>query len=437
MVVTRDEPGRAIELHEETISFWKNGGGRILGLIPFAMFPVLALGTVFREPGAVTHPGAWIPVTVLTVWLVIVATIGAFMLNQSRRLSLLSVDRGTGEWVFEEWAPIGLFARRTVVPLGSVERVEVWTVRTFGASEGAPLPIRMKLFVADGRGLNLDHPMVVHGLDKTEEALDLALRFAHAAGLGYHRVAWNDHLELRLVLSRAAEAGSTPVPPLSGPSEYERDQVGIPALHLEREAPPFDPASFASEHRVERWEPGKEVLLVRPASPGQAMQDSLGCGVLFGFASISVWAVSLACEIPAFMPATAMVAGLFLCVLAILHHRRVSMRGQVRVDWGSRSMSIERFGSLLRIPFDLLERIDVVGLRNEHLTTEGQAPYAEYRLQVFARLTRPLREASRTELIVETKPFRDQPEPPYRSGLPFGLELARALGVPCEYRDFK
>ena len=113
------------------------------------------------------------------------------------------------------------------------------------------------------------------------------------------------------------------------------------------------------------------------------------------------------------------------------------MRGQVRVDWGTRRIAIQRFGSLLEIPFDLVERIEVAALRNEHLTTEGQAPYAVYRLQVFARLTRSLREAMRLELIVETEESRDDPDPPYRSGLPFGIELARSLGVPCEYRDYK
>jgi len=437
VVITRDEPGRSIELHEESISFWKHGGGGLLVFIPFYMVPVLGLVAAFREPGASNHPGAWVPIAILTLWLAIVAVVTVFWAKALRRLALLSADRGTGEWVVEDWAPIAFLARRTVLTLEGVEWMQVRTERAFGALDGAALPLQVRLGLRRGGSLDFPHHLSVHGLDKREEALDLAFRFAHVAGLGHHRIVRNDHLEFSVVLSRAAEEGTLPVPPLSGPAEYERDQVGTPAVRLDREVPRFDPASFASEYRVERWEPGRVVWLTRAATPGRALQDAVASGTVFLFGTILVWAVSLAWDIPAFVPSVATAAGLGLYGLAVLHFRRRSMRGQVRIDWGTRQIAIERFGSGIVIPFDLVARIEVTALRNEHLTTEGQTPYATYRLQVFARLTRSLREAMHSELIVETKESRDDPEQPYRSGLPFGMELARALGVPCEYRDYK
>lgn len=437
MVVSRDEPGRAIELHEETISFWKNGGGRLLGVIPMVAVPVIGVVMVLRSPVPGTNPGALVPLSILAAWLVLVTAATLYMLSRSRRLVLFSVNKALGEWVVDESSPLAFLARRVVLPLGSVERMELWTVRTFGATRDAALPLRWRLALGGGRYLDLGQHVQVHGLDKREEVLDLAIRFAHAAGLGHHRVVRNDHLELRLTLSRAAEEGSSPVPPLSRPAEYERDRIGIPADRLERDVPPFDPSRFASEHRIERWEPGKELLLVRPSTPGQALQNALGCGVMFAFATLLAWAVSIAWDIPAFMPSAATGAGLILYGIAVVHHRRKSMRGQVRLDWRAQTMSIERFGSVLDVPFDIVERIMVVGVRTEHGGGDGESPYTMFRLQVFARLSRSLREAMRLELIVETKESRDDPDPPYRSGLPFGIELARSLGVPCEYRDYK
>ncbi len=437
MEVSRDEPGRAIELHQESISFWKNGGSGLLMLVPFFMLPIVVVSLVFREPGSSTHPNAWVPIAILALWLAVVALFALYAVTRSRRLALLSANRATGEWVMEDWAPIAFFARRRVLPISAVEWMEVRTLRVFGALEGAALPLQVRLGLRGGGTFELPQRIEVHGLDKRDEVLDLAFRFAHVAGWAHHRVVRNDHLEFHVDVSRAAREGSTPVPPLSGPAEYERDQVGIPAGRLEHDVPPFDPASFASEYRVVRWDPGRDVWLSREATPGQAVRNALGCGGLFLFGTAVVWVASMAWDLPAFLPAVTTTGGLALYGLTVLHYRRRALSGQVRVDWWNRRISIERFGERVEVPFDIVERIEVVALRNEHLSTEGQTPYATYRVQIFARLTRALREAMRTEMIVETKETRDDPETPYRSGLPFGIELARAIGVPCEYRDFK
>ena len=356
MVVTRDEPGRSIELHEEKISFWKNGGAGLFMFVLFSTVPVLVVANFFREPGASGHPNAWVPIAVLTLWLAVLTAFTVFLLRGSRRLAILSADRATGEWVVEEWAALTFFARRRVLPIASVVWMEVRTARVFGAAKGAVLPLQVRLGLREGGALVLPRDLQVHGLDKREEALDLAFRFANVAGLDQHRIVRDDHLEFHVEVSRTAEEGSTPVPPVSGPSEYERDQVGVPAGLPNREVRPFEPARFFSEYRVQRWDPGRDVLLTRPATPGQTLQLAAGCGVMLVFGTIGAWVASLALLLPAFLPLIFTAAGLGAYGLALLHHRRRSMRGQVRVDWGARRIAIERFGSILEIPFDQVER---------------------------------------------------------------------------------
>jgi hypothetical protein len=320
------------------------------------------------------------------------------------------------------------------IPLADLRGMNVRAARPVSSSSGARdtgLAIQLSLLFRDEtartpRNLSFG----VEGLDQREEAGDLALRIAGAAGLGYQRVVRSDPREIELEFGTLGAAGFTPLAAPVAKADYARDVVApaAEALAAREETPSFDPATLQSEFKVVAWQPGQEVRFRRPlglvaigCAPGMLL---LGLGPLLFYTMGRAATNTLQDRLIG-----AGVGGLFGLIFGGLAALVVytSLPRTVAFDWMERRLRIKGLFRQREYDFAELRSIELKATRYHHSSSKGSSSYTNYGCDLIAHAGDPAQPKA-IELLSTTS-FREDPDTPYRMALPLATDLAKALGV--------
>ncbi len=425
MKVIRDVPGHELDLQEPPRSLSQLGCG-ILFLLLFWIVPLIPLvlmltgGQVKNSSGIST----WAFMAIFsTVWYGIVGLLTLAFFYGSRVVTRFTVDRNGGHLAIHEVGPFGLLARARSFPLAGIARITVGTSRR---RPGPLLPLQLSVRGRSGPEESIKFD--VEGLDRREELLDFALRIAAAAGICGYMVTRSDPREFEIAIGPDQ---TTPVPPIERPANYLQDIVSAKVEMPKEVVPEFDPALFKSDFRVEVWEPGSEVRLFKPFQGAV-----LGCcsAFMLPFAAGGGYAAWQSLQTSGPGEWVGVVFGLawMIFVLAALVGLGLGCLPQLSVvEWTTRRITIVRTRSTREIAFADLTGIETRGVRTYHSGGKNSSSYHTYKIQTWAHA----RDGS--EMLAETKDEREDPSTPYRGALPLGVDLAKALGVPHRYTDYK
>ena len=430
MEISRDEPGRTLELSQSSDPMSWRAALLMLGLIPLWIFPVLMLSAALSHAQAPGGP-AWCLIAFAVTWYAFVGLVTFGVIWASRRTVRLYISRASDEWVSEESAIVPFYARRTSIPLHEIERIEVRTSPRHGLQEGSSIWLLIQVDRAAHESFDLRGPIFVTGVDRRAEFLEFALRLADVVGLQGYRVASDRPTEYRIELFRTRGKGMEGVPTQVAEADYELDtRRGDP---LPADLPAFDPHSLPGPYHVDRWEPGKVIAVHRPRAREGRRTPLLGCGCLVGIGLVLTLAVAYD------MGAGRVVLGV-LCLpwaavyaFSAWHISQGAPPVHVVIDWEGRVVRLVRDGRKSEVPFAEIERIDVKVGRHSCAKERGEDHYTSRRVEVVLLRVNQVPPPPIEEVLIEVRgPLRD-PERPRRPAAAFGVELARALGVPVRY----
>lgn len=288
--------------------------------------------------------------------------------------------------------------------------------------------IRLRMFYGSGR-MTRSYTFAVAGVSALPEAEDLARRMASAVAFGHELRARSDPRELTLDFAAAPGPGYTVVPEIRAAADYARARPAPPAPATAQERlPPFDPATFQSDPRLEVWQPGRLVRLRRPF--GFA---AIGClpGVLLVLAGPAAFVVTGLFEgnTTSDRVFIACFAGLFGLVLGGISAAAVysGLPRTIVFDWGERRLRIQ--GLFGRSEHDFSE-IRAIGMTSQRLSQRSRVDLgaATYYCQVTALVGEP-GAPPRPVILVSTSPPSATWQAPYHACLPLVSELSHSLGV--------
>jgi hypothetical protein len=365
----------------------------------------------------------------------------------------LRADRDAGELEFVERSLFTGRDRRETMPLLTLAGLGVENATRLDAQQAKPAPlpflasfvppnVRITMRIDDGsrkekrRVLELS----VDGVDRREEVADLAYRLGAAAGLAYARVVRSDERDIELSLSASMDPGHEKLPVPENRANYGADVYSKAAVAAAAEdrVPPFDPAQFPSEHRVEKWIPGREVALRKPMGAG-----AIGClpflvaGVLAGpyvlYLTLSRPSSTLGDRIGA--PLVVSLFGLFVATLAFVVVWSALPR-RATIDWDARTLTVGGLFKREQLALSDVHALEARCVRTYHSGGKNSSSYYTYRCDVMVHRRGALPEDAKPLLLVATREFRHDADTPYRRTLPLVAELAEALGVPRRVTDY-
>lgn len=423
MQVVRDEPGRLLHLEETGSRFARRRGKFLLVLSLLWTAPLLPLLGGAR--GALEHP--WMAGYAFGFFYVVIALVTVSVL-QTRETVAIVVDRAAGKWTLTQRA-FGPFREETrEIPSDQIERASVRTApwverlaRDALAIEIALEPIRLRVALA------------LDGLDRHEEVLDLAMRFGLAGGLAHYRLGAHTLQEFEAHLLRGPSDASLPIPPIAVPSDYDEDETAAEDEVPRSPAPPFDPTWWGGAWRIPVWAPDREAVFRKKGAYGP-----MGCVYLlllpFVLAGVlPVWSAVAEPNAPHRWVAI-LISIVWWTPLALLLRSAIlfCIGSEIHVDWAARRVRVQSGATRLDLPLDDLRRIEVVGLHELRSVTRSGPTHNFYSCRVVAR-----RHEEGTLLFAQTEESRDAPEPPYDQAMALGAALAKALGVPLKYKDYR
>lgn len=448
MKIVHDVPGRRLRLEGAEAGFPPQLGCLLVFLLPFCGSPLGIFGAMFS--GATADRWVLLFGLVFSAFWYGALALGAYsVLRATRAPRLLQLDRGAGEAVVAERGAFGLFASEEVIPLRRLAGARVALVsRTtrgaaqaafFGGGGGQPLRLSLSIRRGDADDAIREREVVidVEHLDKREEVADFAFRLAGAAGLGHHRIVRNDPRAFEAEFSASPAPGLQPVPRTERAADYARDAVA-PAAHAavrEERVPPFEPARFQSDHRVSAWSPGQEVRFEKPL--GFAAFGCLPFVLAAGAGPLLFIGLGGRGDVdPVARLMFSGFIGLFGVVIAGVAAAAVvsSLPRRVVLDWTSRAITIAGLTSRKEIPFADLTTLELRGHRVYH--SSKNSSYHSYHCELRAHYSDPATGQTKTEMLVETNRFREDPDTPYRQALPLVTDLAGALHVERRITDY-
>jgi len=351
-----------------------------------------------------------------------------------RVVRALTLDRLAGAAVLKESSLWGLLPRQRSLPLSEIRGIRLESYPRGRWREGVRPVLQLTLTEAAGPGWQVT--IWIDDMDLREELLDLAFRIAAIAGLAGYRVIRNDPVGFGVDLAREAAAGMDPVPAVKRTAGYARDRVEGEIEVPEVEIPPFDPDEFDSAYVVERWEPGREVVLRRPFG-----WQALGCVVLLLSMFGGITAMFLLGAVQAVGPERYIFAfiglvGAVAVIGGLTSALRKSMPRRATVDWGARVIRVRGLLGGTEMPFDGVREIEVRGDKHVRPSGRGSTGGVFYCCQIVVHGT-PRGETGVRELVLtETLTTKGDPTSPVRGARPLGVELADSLGVPHRYTDY-
>jgi hypothetical protein len=444
--IEKDEPGRRLVLATDFPAVPRGLLPGIAGIILLTVvgltFGAAGLEWIQTGPSAAVFARLAFGVLYTGVTVIGFHQIG----RRARTVTRFAADRSAGSIEIHEFNPLRLAAGPEVIRMADLRGLRLRAASPFEGSTAVPrngtpvgereiareMTITLQLLLR-GQTRNPVREVVlrVEGLDRKEEASDLALRLASVLGLGHQRVLSSDPRAIALEFSQASDGPSALAEPLTRP-DYASDQVSeqADALAAPEVIEAFDPASFQSDYRIETWAPGREIrfqkqsgLLAHGARIGLALLlivptlvialKSLAPGLVSSGNVATLGFAALVLLFP-FAPIV-----LFLGVGEVLQARAVV------IDWAERQ--IQRHFLFVRSSRDFaelraieLQRIEVRGRRSTW-----------YYCRLRAQLATPAADSKATPSVelVSTSSSPD-PDTSYRMALPMATELAKALGLP-------
>lgn len=271
-----------------------------------------------------------------------------------------------------------------------------------------------------------EEPLIAHfALPEQVEERDVvaaAYQLADAARLPHAGVfrARLAGLEVRLARHPSPRLGPSP------PAGADLAAAASAALS-EPEPPPFDPASFQSDYRVAEWSPGQRAVFQRPMSKAAPFVAPFILLVLIGplafFAGLET--------VPALV-ATLLglaIGGGGLGILVSLLPR------QVEADWPARTLSIRSWLRSKTLSFDNMEALELVGHNASTGGGEGGSGRISYWCSLNVLERAAVGGAPVSHELFETN-HEEEPDAPYRVGVPLLEELGAALGVERRVADY-
>jgi hypothetical protein len=440
--VEADEPGRRLVLAGSFPSIPKNAI-LIVGAIVVLLFGVPAIGSLLTLIRSGFSIGALIDLAVSAFFPVTVMVVLLTLARGVRIVSRLSFDRAGDRIEIKEFRLIGAGRDETeTIPFADLRGMLVSAASRPGRGTGSqPVPglgVNVKLLFREETGQQPRQlALAVDGLDKIEEASDLALRLASVARFEYQRVLRSDPRGLEVEFGTLGAQGFFPMPEsvAVGKADYAHDQVSQPAqaIAAHESTPPFDPARFKSEFRPLAWLPGQEVRFKRSLG-----LPAIGCapGMLLLLAGPLVFVSmgpghSLGDRI---MPS--LVVGVFGLIFGGLAAAAVytSLPRTVTFDWMARKLTIR--GAFRQSDYDFadIRTLELKGVKFHHSPKSGGS-YWTYASALVANLGALGVETHAIELL-QTDSFREDPDAPYRMALPLVTDLAAALGVKRVITDY-
>jgi hypothetical protein len=452
--VTRDDPGRLLLLEGEgaRIPGAALGCGAIVVLFFLSRPAYEAVSIIFRIRDAETPERIFAGVVTAAV------VAGALALVQAARRKSwqayqLRADRDAGELEFVERNIVTGRDRKETIPLMNLAGLGLETITRLDVQPKAPPPlpilqstippnVRIAIRVDDGSRKEKRRVLELHvdGVDRREEIADLAYRMGAAAGLSYARVVRSDPRDIELALSASMDPGHEKLPVPENRANYGADVYSKAALAAAAEdrVPPFDPAQFPSEHKVEKWIPGREVALRKPMGLGAiGCLPFLAAGVLAGpwvaYRTLMRTTATMSDKIGA--PIVVTLFGLFVAILALVVVWSALPR-RASVDWDARTITLGGLFKREQIGLAEVQALEARCVRTYHSGSKNSSSYYTYRCDVMVH-RRGAAEDAKPLLLVSTTEFRHDSDTPYRRALPLVTELAEALGVPRRVTDYE
>lgn len=122
------------------------------------------------------------------------------------------------------------------------------------------------------------------------------------------------------------------------------------------------------------------------------------------------------------------IGGLAIAMIVSALPRRVAL------DWGARAITLAGLTSRKEIPFVDVSALELRCLRVYH--SSKSSSYHSYHCEVRAHYADPTTGQTKTEVLVETNRFREDPDTPYQQALPLVTDLAGALHVERRVTDY-
>ncbi len=426
MEIVRDEPGRSLVL-DETASRMP------LSLLAAGLMLVVLIAAPWRGVWAVLAHGApmgSVDLAGSTVWLIL----GLLLLVSLRggsRIERITADREGG--IVVRSSHVAGFIRWTRrIPADAVEGFTVDVAPTARGSlqnppgPARPLPLRLTLRARRQRRKPIS--LRVLQVERSSEVADLALRVGAALGLPYFRVVASDAQQFEIELLRTAGPDAKTVPALGGRADGARDGVATPAMAAASDtARRFDPSTFEGKPPVTAWEPGRRV----------SFDKSWGAAILLSPLLAAALTGPLAWwRLPALhrMPVLPRVAALALMTLVGLAVALIGWMGlttslprRVTLDWKTRSLVADGARSTRTVPFSEIEAIELRPRR--YRGRRGQRQYTTYHWCEIRATLRPAEGPPMSELLAETRQYREDRVTPHAMAVPLARELAAALDL--------
>jgi hypothetical protein len=429
MSVEVDEPRRRLVLADR-FPVVPKGVVAVVGTVALLLVspPMIKSAIALARTGASTD--TLVDLAVGSLFPLLVLVLSTSTVRGQRFLGRLVVDRGAGRIEATERRYLGGgWAAPETIPLVELRGLNMRTLRTpspaaratsFGWSPAFTVTLKL-VFREDIGRQPRQLSFAVEGLDRNEEAVDLGMRLASAAGFDGQRLVRND------LQGTEMEFGSAPdLVPLAGQvvkADYVQDRVqeAAQALAAHEQTPRFDPASFKGDHVVDSWQPGVEVRFRRSMRPA-----AIGCapGVLLLFWGPWVffsprgdpW-TGLADRLftSAFFGLAGLLVGVFASVIVWSSCKRT-----VAFDWGERRLRLKTLFFEQAHDFSTLSTLELQRVRIQR--------YDDYFSELYVHVALPAARPKRIELL-STARFRDDPDTPYGIGLSLLNDLAQSVGV--------
>ncbi len=378
----------------------------------------------------------------LVVFVGLFGALAVVTLLGSRGLRLLDVDRGAGTLRAVERAAFGWFGRDRTFALERLEEISVGLARRRRATD-AGRALRVVLRVRPEQAplgsragwRECEIALAVDGLERNDEVADFALRLGAAAGLTAFRVVRQDVRDVELLLGHGVAAGLTALPAPSQPADYARDRVAQAARDaVKREiVPPFEPASFDGRPPLREWSPGRRVAFHKAWKVWLTLAGlPLLALPLLGLALLLGWGEAEGSRVVGALVVMALTLPLGIAGVLMV---AFSLPRSASLDW-TRGAFVKR--ALWRRERWALGELLAVELRGEsqrHKPKNGRA-YFSYVCRIDVWYRNATGGSDRSELVA-TRPYKDDPDTPWREALPLATDLARALGIERRLVDFK
>jgi hypothetical protein len=318
--------------------------------------------------------------------------------------------------------------RNLTIPFNRIDQLNF----ELGAEGKKPLVISCLIDFqnAEGNSTNLQIPINVNNLRERADALKIVFDIARLLGWSGYQVTKNDPRMMTLELI-AQPASSSKFSSLPLPAEINEigqkitDQSYQQLVNVAR----FDPAQLKGSTKFEigEWQPGVRVRILSPAVTGLTSDRILFpmLALMFGL-PISILLLSRISllGVPFFLLTICGAAALFL---------KFELEREVSIDWSTKQLNFRSknlLGNKIQCySFQQVERVILEGF-SMYMANKTTPSYTFY----WCRLNVEI--AGRELKLLELLRFIDDRDRPYQLLMPMAVELAKALGVEWQWKDY-